>query len=214
MAARQRLTMLSRIRAARLLLLGLLLVGAVAHAQILNSERIAETFGSYGIDVVATSEDLRVSNLYSIENGQRVTRTYAVVAIPTSVNGAIASVHTAILAGESIGATFKAAGWDVTKRHLYFGRARVPPAVADAMGIERATRVAMHAYVLDVSRDDRRLEYATIVELHHPAYLQLGELVEIYAPDWHAGTDAPDSVGRMLLRAEQLLAARPSALRE
>ena len=45
-----------------------------AFAQILNSERIEQTFGSYGIDVVFSDSSLRISNLYSMESGAPVTR--------------------------------------------------------------------------------------------------------------------------------------------
>lgn len=213
MAVRQRgLKMMLRQALYVLVLTGLLVSGAAA--QILNSERIEQTFGSYGIDVIAADGDLRISNLYSIEDGAKVTRTYAVVATPSRVDQAIASQHAEILGGGSIGATFKEAGWDVVKRNLYFGRARVPPAVAGAMGLAPRSRVAMHAYVLDVTMGNARFEYATIVELHHPDYLQLNELLDIYAPDWHSDQEVPDNVVGMLTRAEQELASMPLALGE
>ena len=45
---------------------------------LLNSERIAEKFGNYGIEVLEQNP-LRVSSLYSVEHGQRVCRTFAIV---------------------------------------------------------------------------------------------------------------------------------------
>ena len=45
----------------------------------LNSERIAERFGSYGIEVISSGPGLRRSNLYSSEDEVRTCRTYAVV---------------------------------------------------------------------------------------------------------------------------------------
>jgi hypothetical protein len=82
------------------------------------------------------------------------------------------------------------------------------------MGVAPEVRVAMHAYVLDVTREDARFEYATIIELHHPDYLQLKELIEIYAPDWHSAQEVPMEVRDMLIRAELMLERTPSALRE
>jgi hypothetical protein len=43
-----------------------------------NSERIPQEFGSYGTDVVRHDAQLRVSNLYSLEAGRKITRTLAV----------------------------------------------------------------------------------------------------------------------------------------
>ena len=43
--------------------------------ELLNSERIAQTFGSYGIDVLQADGALRRSNLYSVSDGLRTCRT-------------------------------------------------------------------------------------------------------------------------------------------
>ena len=51
--------------------------------ELLNSERIAATFGSYGVEVLEQNGAVRVSNLFSGEGEERVTRTFAVVR-PTS----------------------------------------------------------------------------------------------------------------------------------
>jgi hypothetical protein len=68
--------MLSRVRRP---IIGILLLAAFGAApitaQILNSERIEQTFGSYGIDVIASDALLRVSNLYSRHDGEKITRT-------------------------------------------------------------------------------------------------------------------------------------------
>jgi hypothetical protein len=58
--------------------------GAPALAQppareLLNSERIAAAFGSYGVEVVAQDDTLRISNLYSTEAGVTTCRTFATV---------------------------------------------------------------------------------------------------------------------------------------
>ena len=46
--------------------------------ELLNSERIAQRFGSYGIEVLESDGRVRVSNLYSNEQGGRICRTFAV----------------------------------------------------------------------------------------------------------------------------------------
>ena len=48
-------------------------------------------------------------------------------------------------------------------------------------GIEQS-RLAVHVYSLRVSRGGVDIDYASIVEVHHPDYLELADLVEIYGP--------------------------------
>ena len=46
---------------------------------LLNSERIERKFGSYGIDVLRNDDAVRMSNLYSLRDGEKICRTFAVV---------------------------------------------------------------------------------------------------------------------------------------
>jgi hypothetical protein len=46
---------------------------------LLNSERISQRFGSYGIEILDASSDYRISNLFSDEDGLAITRTFAIV---------------------------------------------------------------------------------------------------------------------------------------
>jgi hypothetical protein len=156
---------------------------APVSAQILNSERIEQTFGSYGIDVVYSDESLRLSNLYSEHGGERITRTLAFVEYPEIVNLAFAAEHRAILEGGSIGSTFKAAGWEVIKKNLSIIEVSAPDVFADLMGVEEGAQLATHYYQLDVARDEQQLAYALIAELHHPDYLSNDELTSIYPLD-------------------------------
>lgn len=192
-----------RSRAARLaLLLASLLVGAEAavaqpavasrteHAQaervepreLLNSERIERRFGSYGIEVLEGDGAIRVSNLYSIEQGRRVGRTFAVVFYPESVNPALEDEHAEIQAGGSIGAVFAAGGWTVTKVHRYFGQIESSAKVAELMGRRPGEPLALHVYVFKVSLGAESFDYATIAEAHHPEYLTVDDLPRIYGP--------------------------------
>ena len=40
--------------------------------ELLNSERIEQQFGSYGIDVLESDAEMRVSNLYSLSGQQKI----------------------------------------------------------------------------------------------------------------------------------------------
>jgi hypothetical protein len=167
--------------------LAALLAAGLAQAQaqppgreLLNSERIAQRFGSYGVEVLASDRRTRVSNLFSGQGESKICRTFAVVRFPASIDPAVAAEHTAILRGGSIGAVFSANGWRVLKTHLYYGEVRATPRLAALMHVAEGTSLAEHAYVLDVAKDDKTVEYAALVEIHHPAYLVQTDLVRIY----------------------------------
>ena len=157
------------------------LVTAVAGAQILNSERIEQTFGSYGIDVAYSDATLRISDLFSRDDGRKTTRTLAIVAFVAAIDPAFAAVHERVLDGGSIGATFQAAGWQVGKRNLEIRQTPLPKSFAAAMQLEPGTPLATHIYQLEISKDGRTYPYATIVEMHHPDYLTSTELAAIYS---------------------------------
>ena len=174
-----------------------LLVGAAERPQaqapagkreLLNSERIAERFGSYGIEVIENDGRVRVSNLFSARDGERTCRTFAVVRYPDRVDPAFAAEHAEIVNGGSIGAVFAAHGWNVGKTHLRFFEMEASLRVAGLMHVSTGTRLAAHAYVLDVSKGGRAMDYALLVEIHHPDYLVLGDLRAIYG--------AADATGR------------------
>ena len=157
--------------------------------ELLNSERIAERFGSYGIEVIESDGRVRVSNLFSGREGERTCRTFAIVRYPDRVDPAVAAEHDRIVRGGSIGAVFAARGWNVGKTHLRFFEIAASPRVGALMHVAAGTRLAADAYVLDVRKDGRTIEYATLVEIHHPAYLALADLLAIYGPADAAGRD-------------------------
>jgi hypothetical protein len=151
--------------------------------ELLNSERIAANFGTYGIAVLEQDEHVRVSNLYSFPRaGDRTCRTFAVVQYAPSIDPAIKTQHAAILAGGSIGAVFAASGWRVQKRNLSYAEVPATAKLAALMRIAVNTPLAEHVYALDVVKDGRTIEYASIVEIHHPSYLRVIDLVKIYGP--------------------------------
>ena len=150
--------------------------------QLLNSERIAARFGNYGIEVLASDPRERVSNLYSETNGERTCRTFAVVRYPAAIDPALAAEHDEIVRGGSIGAVLAAHGWQVLKTNLSYIEIDAPERVAGLMRIATGTRLAAHAYELDVAKAGRTFQYALLVEIHHPDYLQRDDLRAIYGP--------------------------------
>ena len=157
---------------------------------LLNSERIEARFGSYGIEVLASDARERVSSLYSEANGERTCRTFAVVRYPAAIEPALAREHDEIVRGGSIGAVFAAHGWQVVKTNLRYFGIEATERLARLMRVGRGTRLAAHAYELDVAKDGRTFQYALLVEIHHPDYLRRDDLISIYGPADSTGREA------------------------
>ena len=179
-------------------------VAVVAAAQtapreLLNSERIAATFGNYGVTVLEQNAVVRVSSLFSEADEQRTCRTFAIVLYAERIDPSLSAEHAKIVAGGSIGAVFAASGWEVRKTHLYYGERAASAKLASLMHIAAGTPLAEHVYVLDVVKDGRAIEYAALVEIHHPAYLSLANLAAIYG--------VPDAGDRRQLLATMLATA-------
>lgn len=152
-------------------------------APLLNSERIRQRFGSYGIDVVRDNEQLRVSNLHSLEDGRKIMRTLAVVIYPPSIPATLMTEHGEIKSGQSIGAVFSRHGWSVRKQNKYLGTIKASPGYARvyaSMGGVSEANLAVHVYQLSVGKNGAWSDYAQIAEVHHPDYLGLTQLREIY----------------------------------
>ena len=167
--------------------------------QLLNSERIRDRFGSYGIEILTDSNGLRRANLYSESTAGRTCRTFALV---RTIDAAaeIGAEHGAIATGRSIGATFREGGWTVAKRTLITASidlATIDPDVTRLMQLDGTESIALHAYELIVERRDRSIHYATILELHHPEYLQENELATLF-PSGGNATISPDAVTELL----------------
>ena len=163
-------------------------------SELLNSERIGERFGNCGIDVLEHGPTVRRSSLYSVEDDERVCRSYAVVQFIEQESAEVAEAHQNILTGQSIGATFKAAGWQIRKVTRHVGKAplELDHPVAELMRLEETASLAMHAYRLILEKAGRSLHYATIIEVHHPDYLAERELCDLY--EWDAKNRLPQDV--------------------
>ncbi len=160
---------------------------ACAHeSERLNSERIAERFGTYGIEVLSSEPGIRRSNLYSSEDGVQTCRTYAVVRFVDEPDAVIDAEHAQILAGQSIGAIFKASGWTIVKETQHIGTAALDDAahpVAALMRLDRSADVAMHVYRLLLEKGQQAIDYATLIEMHHPDYLGRSDLLALFSVD-------------------------------
>ena len=149
----------------------------------LISERIEDRFGSYGIEVLSHEAGIRRSSLYSVDGDSKICRTYAVVRFVDESTPRVAAAHAEILAGQSIGATFKSTGWQIGKVTLHVGSlspAGPEHAISKLMHIDGSTELAVHAYQLVLEKDAQTIDYATIVETHHPDYMSLQELEQLY----------------------------------
>jgi hypothetical protein len=149
----------------------------------LNSERIEQEFGSFGIDVVECRAERRVASLYSLQSGARVCRTYADVAFNVSILPELAVEHALVLAGQSIGAVFKGYGWNITKHHTQVGSVTLTlgdAGILSLMRLEAPQQVALHSYIFEVRKNGAIFDYASITERHHPQYLTAADLQAIY----------------------------------
>lgn len=153
---------------------------------LLNSERIEQQFGSYGIDVLASEAGLRRSSLYSVESDKRICRTYAIVSFKEDLDSRYGREHAKVLAGNSLGEVFKANGWSMHKQTLHIGSFDVDRSsseITQLMHLVNNRTLALHVYQLLLAKDEQIFEYATIVEAHHPDYLSQSDLLGIYHYD-------------------------------
>jgi hypothetical protein len=172
-----------KIRLLILACLGLVLLACGTQGQLLNSERIARTFGSYGVDVLQASSERRVSSLYSVSGDDKITRTFAVVKFSGPARRAFASEHSQVEAGQSLGVVFKSAGWEIEKNNIFIGEMEIPRKyglLSELMQIDLPKFLAAHVYQFVIRKDGRSYDYATIVELHHPDYLSAEDLEAVY----------------------------------
>jgi len=153
---------------------------------LLNSERVEQRFGNYGIDVLASEAGLRRSSLYSVQHDRRICRTYAVVRFTDKPDLSYGPAHAKVLAGNSLGKVFKAEGWSIHKQTLHIGSLIVDSkrsSITELMDLSDDRDLALHVYQLLLLRLDQVFEYATIIEAHHPDYLLESDLLETYQYD-------------------------------
>lgn len=191
------------IRGLFLLILGLATLAAcIGQQELLNSDRIEQRYGSYGVNVLSRDGSLRRASLYSLENGREVCRTYAITLFPDSIAGDIADIHETIVEGASIGATFRANGWAVRKLTLFIGSVELQDSahpLAALMNIATPAVLATHVYELNVEKGSAVHRYARIVETHHPDYLGVDQLRDIYGQPMSASPGSPLPIDELVL---------------
>ena len=173
----------------------------------LNSERIEKRFGSYGIEVLASEAGLRRTSLFSYDGDTATCRTYAVVEFVEQLDERYNDAHEKVLSGNSIGATFREDGWGIRKKSLYIGSIPLADSSSDLahlMRLSGAYDLALHIYQLVLVRDDIALEYATIMEAHHPEYLAESDLLDVFEYDAATPVSASDlaRISDLLFRPE------------
>lgn len=169
---------------ARWLLTILILLGGCGQETAkLNSDRIREIFGTYGVEVLHADSTIRLSSLFSGEGDDKTCRTLAIVEIHQPMASQIAAAHDRIAAGGSIGEVFREAGWGIRKINPIITDAAPPDVGLDIealMATELPPTLATHTYDFVVEKNGNRYTYATITEVHHPDYLTTEDLRDIY----------------------------------
>lgn len=161
----------------------LVLLGCAASGPPLNSDLIERRYGSYGVEIRDADGEHRVASLYSGSAGNEITRTYAVTEFLAPERAEYRAEHGRVIAGASIGSSFRSAGWEIRKQSLFIGELEVPESystIARLMNIELPETLAVHEYLFIVSREERSWSYAKIIEVHHPDFLGVADLKAYY----------------------------------
>jgi len=176
----------------------------------LNSDRIAYFFGNYGVDPVVLNsdslEEYRISNLYSVQDGQKIMRTLAVVQFQKPVPPDLQQVHREITNGASIGIALRKSGWSLEKIPLYFGAVTLSPQVRAWMQEQESDRAAIHIYKLSVFKEDSQpIDYCTILEVHSPQYLDEAWLEALYPEQYQNFQETSPEVKQLLGTLDSLM---------
>jgi hypothetical protein len=171
--------------------------------EVLNSERIKDRFGTYGVEIIDQNDSTRRSNLYSTHDGVSVSRTYAVVEFVGSNIVDMSEVHDKVIDGASIGSTLKDDGWQIRKETIYVGTLDLPGLghpIAQLMRLQKDADLAVHAYNLHIEKASMSVQYATIIETHHPAYLTESELRQLYSTSTVTDADEINRIHQLVLQ--------------
>jgi hypothetical protein len=157
---------------------------------------IEKKFGSYGLDVIENNNENRISFLFSngdhyialnkinaVKKSTGYKKKYHTLALVSFIDSAkISEVHKKIIEGGSVGATFKDYGWSITKDSmlvLELSR-NIHPVIQKWLKSKAYENLAVHVYTLTVKNKTQTIRYAEIIEIHHPDYLSLTKLKDIY----------------------------------
>ncbi len=151
---------------------------------MLNSERIAYFFGSYGIELFPSlpepMQKLRLSNLHSGAGESKIMRTLGIVKFLDLTHPEIQKAHKLVLDGGSIGAVFKNHGFQVIKSSFCFIETKLSPVVMKMMKVDVAL-AAVYAYELRLAKPgEKEVPYAHMIEVYSPDFLDTRSLTELY----------------------------------
>lgn len=172
----------------------------------LNSERIEQRFGNYGVSIIGQTTTERLSGLYSVSaDGERTIRTLAFVEFSASSAQELRDEHKRIICGASLGSTLKESGFTIDKIHTLTSVID-DPEYLEALGAlmqmpATPAALSVHRYSLLAVRNGKSIPYASITEFHHPDYLTGSKLQEIYGT--HNGSEIQQA---FLERAAELAA--------
>lgn len=151
-----------------------LLTSAPGHTEVespLNSDLIRQRFGNYQVGVLRQSATSRVANLFSVTSGRNVCRTLAVTHFIEPVDVALSDADAKIRAGESIGATLRAQGFEVSKRLIIATQGKSGSKfTALAADVVPGTALEINVYVLQAHNVSGSADYAVIAEAYHPEH--------------------------------------------
>lgn len=182
----------------------------------LNSDRIQYFFGSYGVEQIQISpspfEECRISNLYSLDDDEKIMRTLAVVDFKQPVEESLQEVHTNICQGQSIGIALRQDGWMIQKVPVYFGSISLSPQLQEWMHEKECSQAAIHIYNLQVVKESigEPLHYCTIIEVHSPQYLDEKWLQALYPDQYDEFQESSSEVDRLIDALYLLINTFPS----
>lgn len=149
------------------------LAACAKESQPLNSDKIRERFGHYGVELLDQNAITRLASLFSISDQRRITRTLALTRFELPTHPALAAEDQQIRAGASIGATLRSAGWQVVKDGSADCQTLAGERFARLGGstLTPEDPVLIRVYTLKLMRENVSLDYAVIAEAYHPEHV-------------------------------------------
>jgi len=174
--------------------------GAKEH-QPLNSDKIRERFGHYGVELLHQDATTRLASLYSLDGDQRITRTLALTRFELPIPDALANPDAEIRAGASIGATLRDAGWQVSKSARVDCYSLAGQRFGELGGESLAPDqpVLIRVYTLQVKDAEMSADYATIAEAYHPQHISVDSALPCIDAAYESMTDSQVTALKELL---------------
>lgn len=158
----------------------------VTEPEFLNSQKIEARYGSYHVDMLSSDGMTRQSALSSDSDTGRVCRTFALTRFTDEAVEKTPITHQQIAEGASIGATLQRDGWSVLKATIHVGSLTIPDPAHPVLGLMQLAKpetLAMHIYKLAIQKEAAAFDYATIIEIHHPDYLDEDDVRALFPVD-------------------------------